>query len=146
MYFIVNFEVCFFDSILLEDHRNANISVAPDMIIYSSLIKGYGTEGRIEEAINYLESLDIVANLKPDAVSINTLLDVIMKSKKLSLPAKQSYFHRLYQSFYKYNVSPTNVTVSLLLFIFNMYLIAYNIHSFYVDGLQKLRLCLRLLC
>merc|ERR1719198_2459633 len=66
---------------LLEDMSKANVE--PDIITYSTLIKGYCIEGSVEKAFRVLEDMKAQGKLQPDEIMYNSLLDGCAKQQRV---------------------------------------------------------------
>jgi len=58
---------------LLEDMERQGIT--PNIVTYSTILKGYCQEGRLNEAFQLLKTMKLSEDVKPDEFSYNTLID-----------------------------------------------------------------------
>lgn len=58
---------------LMEDMARQNIE--PNLVTYSTIIKGYCTEGRMNQAFELFETMKKAKGLQPDEIAFNTLID-----------------------------------------------------------------------
>mmetsp|Transcript_31065 Transcript_31065/g.56495 ORF Transcript_31065/g.56495 Transcript_31065/m.56495 type:complete len:1046 (+) Transcript_31065:176-3313(+) len=82
--------------------------IAPNIITYSAILKGYCQENRLEEAFALLDGMVQTTKFRPDEIMYNTLLDGC---------ARQGLFDRgmrLLEEMQKNGVHPTNFTLSVL--------------------------------
>jgi pentatricopeptide repeat protein len=92
------------------DHRKSEDSqffVKPDLISYSTMIKGFCKEKNIEQAFVMLEVMD-KSNIKADEVLYNSLLDGCCKAGEVDMALK------VYSNMRALNIRPSNVTFSIL--------------------------------
>eukprot|EP00933_Yihiella_yeosuensis_P071182 TRINITY_DN79387_c0_g1_i1.p1 TRINITY_DN79387_c0_g1~~TRINITY_DN79387_c0_g1_i1.p1 ORF type:complete len:954 (+),score=224.23 TRINITY_DN79387_c0_g1_i1:150-3011(+) len=91
---------------LMEDMTKTGIE--PNVITYSTVLKGYCSANRLDEAFMILEEMKRNSNLRPDEVTYNTLLDGC---------ARQGLFDRgmsVLTEMRTAGVSPSNFTLSVL--------------------------------
>lgn len=82
--------------------------IAPNIITYSAILKGYCQDNRLEEAFALIDGMVQTTKFRPDEIMYNTLLDGC---------ARQGLFDRgmrLLEEMQKNGVSPTNFTLSVL--------------------------------
>merc|ERR1719258_1012149 len=91
---------------LLEDMRAS--LVEPDIITYSTIVKGYCQEGDIDRAFAVLEEMKKDDKLSPDEIMYNSLLDGCAKQHRVDEAL------RLLEDMHKHNVRPSNFTLSIL--------------------------------
>jgi pentatricopeptide repeat protein len=68
---------------LLQDMRLADPPVLPDIITYSTIIKGFCMAGQLDQGLELLKEVKRTDNLKPDEVMYNSLLDGCAKQNRL---------------------------------------------------------------
>ena len=86
----------------------ANASCQPDLITYSTLIKGFCRDRRIEEALKLFKEMEENTGIVPDEVLYNSLLDGCCKANHLDLALKA------YSNMKFLKIRPSNVTYSIL--------------------------------
>jgi len=87
-------------------------SLRPDLITYSTLIKGFCKERNIEQAFVTLQQMEKQGNIKADEVLYNSLLDGCCKSNEVDMALK------VYQNMRTLKIRPSNVTYSILVKIY----------------------------
>lgn len=95
---------------IFDDMKQSGVS--PDLITYSTMIKGYCKIGKIENALVTLNEMDSSGRIKPDEVLYNSLLDGCCKANELDLA------HKVYLNMIALGISPSNVTYSILVKIY----------------------------
>ncbi|CEM21771.1 unnamed protein product [Vitrella brassicaformis CCMP3155] len=94
---------------LLEDMTSpAHSSLSPDLITYSTIIKGYCVQGDLDEALNLFEAMR-ARGIQPDAILFNSLLDGCAKRQLPELCDK------LLGDMRQYNIAPSNFTLTILI-------------------------------
>merc|ERR1719353_572490 len=93
---------------LLEDMKAATPSVAPDIVTYSTIVKGYCNVGNLDRALKVLEDMKTSGKHAPDEVLYNSLLGGCAKEHRADDAL------RLLNDMKKYNVAPSNYTLSML--------------------------------
>lgn len=83
----------------------------PDLITYSTLIKGYCKEKNIERALIMLDEMEN-SGIKADEVLYNSLLDGCCKSNEIDMALK------VYHNMRTLRIKPSNVTFSILVKIY----------------------------
>merc|ERR1719238_2068104 len=91
---------------LLEDMRES--SVEPDIITYSTIVKGYCLEGDVERAFNVLEDMKGDDKFAPDEIMYNSILDGCAKQHRVDDAL------RLLEEMKSTGVIPSNHTLSIL--------------------------------
>jgi len=96
---------------LLSDMFKQGIS--PNLITYSSILKGYCQENRMDKALELLGHMKQASSFRPDEVTYNTLLDGC---------ARQGLFDQglsLLEEMQQAGVRPSNYTLSVLVKLAN---------------------------
>jgi pentatricopeptide repeat protein len=96
---------------LLDDMFQRGIE--PNLITYSSILKGYCQDNNLDRALDLLEHMKQASQFKPDEVTYNTLLDGC---------ARQGLYDRgmlLLEEMEAAGVRPTNFTLSILVKLAN---------------------------
>merc|ERR1719197_165325 len=93
-------------SMLLEDMREANVE--PDIITYSTIIKGYCLEGDVDRAFHVLEEMKRDDKFTPDEIMYNSILDGCAKQHRVDDAL------RLLDEMKSTGVIPSNYTLSIL--------------------------------
>lgn len=83
----------------------------PDLITYSTMIKGYCHQKNIERALMILDEMEKVG-IKPDEVVYNSLLDGCCKADDIQIGLM------VYQNMLRLGIKPSNVTYSILIRIY----------------------------
>ena len=91
---------------------NGTAVVRPDLITYSTMIKGYCKEKNIEQALEMLNTM-LKQNIKADEVLYNSLLDGCCKANQLDFAFK------VYANMRAANIAASNVTYSILIKIYS---------------------------
>merc|ERR550514_1772955 len=91
---------------LLEDMKEA--SVEPDIITYSTIIKGYCLEGDVDRAFHVLEEMKRDDKFTPDEIMYNSILDGCAKQHRVDDAL------RLLEEMKSRGVIPSNYTLSIL--------------------------------
>lgn len=68
---------------LLQEMRDAQPPIEPDIVTYSTIVKGYCASGELDKALSLHKVMKQDANLKPDEVAYNSLLDGCTKQNRL---------------------------------------------------------------
>jgi len=87
--------------------------VEPNLITYSTILKGYCNVGDIPQAFAVLQDLKSNTNLKPDEIMYNSLLDGCAKSNLLEEGM------RLFDEMQKERIPPSNFTLSIMIKLLN---------------------------
>lgn len=82
--------------------------VEPDLITFSTMIKGYCKQGHLSKSFYMLEMMT-QANIVPDEVLYNSLLDGCARSNEVKLGFK------VFDSMQQKGIQPSNVTYSILI-------------------------------
>merc|ERR1719162_1083402 len=91
---------------LLEDMGQSCIE--PDIITYSTLIKGYCTEGDVDRAFHILEEMKVDNKFSPDEIMYNSILDGCAKQHRVDDAL------RMLEEMKTSGVVPSNYTLSIL--------------------------------
>merc|ERR1719498_1031778 len=81
--------------------------VTPDLITYSTVIKGYCVQGDLEQAIQ-LFTLMRKRNIQPDAILFNSILDGAARKQMTSL------VEQVLTDMESCGIAPSNFTLSIL--------------------------------
>jgi len=93
---------------ILEDMRAATPPVEPDIVTYSTLIKGFCSSGNLDRALGLLAEMQADGKFVPDEMMYNSLLDGCAKEQRLADAL------RLVDEMKKTGVGPSNYTLSML--------------------------------
>merc|ERR1719473_2347951 len=91
---------------LLEDMKTS--CVEPDIITYSTIVKGYCLEGDVDRAFCVLEDMKSDGNFGPDEIMYNSILDGCAKQHRTDDALK------LLDEMKSTGVIPSNYTLSIL--------------------------------
>merc|ERR550537_429410 len=91
---------------LLEDMKTS--SVEPDIITYSTIVKGYCLSGDVDRAFQVLEEMKRDNKFAPDEILYNSLLDGCAKQHRVEEAV------RLLEEMKRSGVAPSNFTLSIL--------------------------------
>merc|ERR1719456_554214 len=91
---------------LLEDMREANVE--PDIITYSTIIKGYCLEGDVDRTFHVLEEMKRDDKFTPDEIMYNSILDGCAKEHRVDDALK------ILDEMNAVGVGPSNYTLSIL--------------------------------
>merc|ERR1719373_637755 len=91
---------------LLEDMGES--CVEPDIITYSTLVKGYCAEGDVERAFHILEEMKRDSKFSPDEIMYNSILDGCAKQHRVDDAL------RMLDEIKSSGVNPSNYTLSIL--------------------------------
>merc|ERR1719428_181721 len=91
---------------LLEDMREA--CVEPDIITYSTIVKGYCLEGDVDRAFHVLEEMKGDEKFAPDEIMYNSILDGCAKQHRVEDALK------LLEEMKSTGIIPSNYTLSIL--------------------------------
>merc|ERR1719272_1538612 len=91
---------------LLADMKERGLK--PNLITYSTVLKGHCLRGDIRAAFNILDEMLAQTNLKPDEIMYNTLLDGCAQSNLVDEGLK------LLQQMQDVGIRPSNYTLSIL--------------------------------
>merc|ERR1719262_1691478 len=91
---------------LLESMRKEGVE--PDLVTYSSLVKGYSLAGDVRRGFKVLEEMKASGKLLPDEIMYNVLLDGCAKESLVDDALK------LLQSMKDAGITPSNHTLSIL--------------------------------
>merc|ERR1719181_52636 len=93
---------------LLEDMKKAVPPAEPDLVTFSTIIKGYCNKGKLDIALQVVEDMRSEGKLTPDEVMYNSLLDGCAKEQRPNDALK------LLDDMRKTGVAPSNYTLSML--------------------------------
>jgi len=93
---------------LLEDMKAANPPAEPDIVTYSTMIKGFCHAGSLDQALEILKDMQSDAKFSPDEVMYNSLLDGCAREQRPDEALK------LLDDMRKGGVAPSNYTLSML--------------------------------
>jgi len=86
----------------------AKQKIEPNLVTYSTILKGYCQENRLDQAFALLETMKKSASLKPDELVYNTLLDGCARQKLYSRGMA------VFKEMQDVGVRPSNFTLSVL--------------------------------
>merc|ERR1719440_232114 len=98
--------------LLLENMKAAVPPVEPDIVTYSTIVKGFCNSGNLERALKVLDDMKASGRHTPDEVMYNSLLGGCAKEHRPDEALQ------LLQDMKKYNVAPSNYTLSMLVKLF----------------------------
>jgi pentatricopeptide repeat protein len=93
---------------VLEDMQTASPRVEPDIVTYSTIVKGYCMSGDVDKGFELLKAMQEDGKYTPDEVMFNSLLDGCAKQHRLDDALK------LLDDMKGSDVSPSNYTLSIL--------------------------------
>merc|ERR1719388_722220 len=93
---------------LLEDMKSANPPVEPDIVTYSTIVKGFCNAGSLDRALKVLKDMKASGKHAPDEVMYNSLLGGCAKEHRPDEAIQ------LLNDMRKYKVTPSNYTLSML--------------------------------
>merc|ERR1719408_577958 len=93
---------------LLEDMKAAVPPVEPDIVTYSTIVKGYCNSGNLDRALKVLDDMKDSGKHVPDEVMYNSLLGGCAKEHRPDEAIQ------LLNDMRKYKVTPSNYTLSML--------------------------------
>merc|ERR1719350_2486367 len=93
---------------ILEDMRASIPPVDPDIVTYSTLIKGFCSSGNLDRALGLLAEMQADGKFLPDEMMYNSLLDGCAKEQRIVDAL------RLVDEMKKTGVVPSNYTLSML--------------------------------
>merc|ERR1719460_3156772 len=88
--------------------KAANPPVEPDIVTYSTIVKGFCNSGSLDRALKVLDDMKDSGKHKPDEVMYNSLLAGCAKEHRPDDAIQ------LLSDMKKYNVAPSNYTLSML--------------------------------
>lgn len=91
---------------------SGDATAKPDLITYSTIIKGFCKDKNIEEALEALQTMERTG-IKADEVLFNSLLDGCCKANELDLAFK------VFENMQSLQIKPSNVTYSILVKIYS---------------------------
>jgi len=93
---------------ILQDMRTANPPASPDMVTYSTLVKGFCATGDLDTALGLLEEMRKQGTFKPDEMLYNTLLSGCARQQRLKEALE------IVNEMRSTGVAPSNYTLSML--------------------------------
>lgn len=93
---------------LLEDMKSADPPAEPDIVTYSTIVKGYCNSGGLDRALEILKDMQIDGKLTPDEVMYNSVLDGCAKEHRPNEALK------LLEDMKRTGVTPSNYTLSIM--------------------------------
>merc|ERR1719198_2419261 len=96
---------------LLEDMKVHNVN--PNIVTYSTILKGHCQSGNIQAGFSILEQVRKEPGLKPDEIMYNSLLDGCAQSSLVDEGL------RLLQEMQNEGLQPSNFTLSILVKLMN---------------------------
>jgi len=93
---------------LLEDMKAATPPVEPDIVTYSTIVKGFCNAGNLDRALLVLDDMKASGKHAPDEVMYNSLLGGCAKEHRPDEAIQ------LLNDMRKYKVAPSNYTLSML--------------------------------
>jgi pentatricopeptide repeat protein len=97
---------------ILDDMRSSTPPVEPDLVTYSTLIKGFCASGQVDHALGLLEEMQMGGKFKPDEMMYNSLLDGCSREERLS------HGMRLADQMRREGIAPSNYTLTMLVKLF----------------------------
>jgi len=91
-----------------QDMSAANPPVAPDLVTYSTLVKGYASSGDLKRALEIFEELKKDPTKVPDEVLYNSLLDGCARERRVREAMS------LMEDMKKSGVTPSNYTLTIM--------------------------------
>merc|ERR1719486_1059253 len=91
---------------LLEDMKDSHVE--PDIITYSTIVKGYCLQGDVDRAFHVLEEMKNDDKFQPDEIMYNSILDGCAKQHRVEDAL------RLLEEMKAASVGPSNYTLSIL--------------------------------
>merc|ERR1719198_730015 len=93
---------------LLEDMKNATPAVEPDIVTYSTMVKGFCASGDLDKGLELLREMEADGKFAPDEVLYNSLLDGCARQHRLDDAL------RLLDGMRASNIAPSNYTLSIM--------------------------------
>merc|ERR1719183_1103127 len=93
---------------LLEDMKRATPPAEPDLVTFSTIVKGYCNSGCFQNALDVLKEVQSDGKFTPDEVMYNSLLDGCAKEHRPNDALK------LLDDMKKLGVAPSNYTLSIM--------------------------------
>merc|ERR1719464_200054 len=93
---------------VLQDMREADPREDPDVVTYSTIIKGYCKLGDLDKGLELFQQMRAEAHLVPDELMYNSILDGCTRQNRLD-EAK-----RILQQMLKAKIKPSNYTLSIV--------------------------------
>lgn len=97
---------------LFEQMQSGFAQARPDLITYSTMIKGFCKDQNIEAALTALNTMETYG-IKADEVLYNSLLDGCCKVNEIDMAFK------VYQNMQLQQIKPSNVTFSILIKLYS---------------------------
>eukprot|EP00933_Yihiella_yeosuensis_P003484 TRINITY_DN10637_c0_g1_i1.p1 TRINITY_DN10637_c0_g1~~TRINITY_DN10637_c0_g1_i1.p1 ORF type:complete len:778 (+),score=181.27 TRINITY_DN10637_c0_g1_i1:228-2561(+) len=94
---------------ILVDMRSADPPALPDLVTYSTIVKGYSAAGELEKALQVYQDVK-KAGLVPDEVMYNSLLDGCARSHKHKMEEALNILEEMQSS----GIAPSNYTLSII--------------------------------
>merc|ERR1719223_1999185 len=88
--------------------RTAERQAEPDIVTYSTIIKGYCHSGDLDKSLDLLNQMRTEANITPDEVTYNSLLDGCARQNRLQDALK------LLDEMREAHIAPSNYTLSIV--------------------------------
>merc|ERR1719326_2377634 len=93
---------------LLEDMKMATPPIEPDIVTYSTIVKGFCNAGNLDRALKVLDDMKAGGKYTPDEVMYNSLLGGCAKAHRPDEAIQ------LLKDMKKHGVAPSNYTLSML--------------------------------
>jgi len=93
---------------VLQDMREAEPRVDPDVVTYSTIIKGYCKAGDLDKSLELFQQMRLEGGLEPDELMYNSLLDGCTRQNRLEDAS------RILQQMLKAKIRPSNYTLSIV--------------------------------
>jgi len=93
---------------LLEDMKAATPPVEPDIVTYSTMVKGFCASGDLDKGLQLLKEMELDGKFAPDEVMYNSLLDGCARQHRLDDALK------LLDNMRDSGVTPSNYTLSIM--------------------------------
>jgi len=93
---------------VLRDMREADPRVDPDVVTYSTIIKGYCKASDVDKGLELFNQMRVEAKLEPDELMYNSLLDGCTRQNRLDDAS------RMLEEMLKAKIKPSNYTLSIV--------------------------------
>merc|ERR1719221_477383 len=93
---------------VLQDMKEADPRVDPDVVTYSTIIKGYCKSGDLDKSMELFHQMQTESGLEPDELMYNSLLDGCTRQNRLEDAS------RILQEMLKAKIKPSNYTLSIV--------------------------------
>jgi len=93
---------------VLADMREADPRVEPDVVTYSTIIKGYCKAGDLDKSLELFNQMRAEGSLEPDELMYNSLLDGCTRQNRLEDAS------RILEQMLKAKIRPSNYTLSIV--------------------------------